>query len=430
MIRAANCAGASARCAALSTSRGANASTRKATPSGSISPTVLSMRSRSSARRSRVLRRSIRERLRALAALFSRRLPRGPGDRPQSGVRRLAHGAAAAPPRLPCRHPGATGRADVRRRRVRLPRCLARARPVRSARPRIAAGCAWRGAAASAKAKSIWRRRRARSRPKGWMSLRCAKPGGRQRDESRTPRIQVAPAMCRCQQSPTRPRRRAPRRASIAVMPFDRPRRRNGIRGGSADALAHDVITRLAKLRSLFVIAQGTVFALHERSIGPQEAGRMLNVDYVVGGTLQRHGKQLTVSVELTETRTARVVWTEVYRARPWMTRWPCSTRSATESSPRSPARSRRSSAIAPFSSRRARSTRGKRITAASGTCIGSTGPTTNRPSASLPRRCASTRPSRAPLPGSHSRTGKTRSRAGPSANGKPNAHSRLPVKA
>jgi TolB-like protein len=39
------------------------------------------------------------------------------------------------------------------------------------------------------------------------------------------------------------------------------------------------VITRLAQLRSLFVIAQGTVFALHERSIGPEEAGRMLNVD-------------------------------------------------------------------------------------------------------------------------------------------------------
>jgi DNA-binding SARP family transcriptional activator len=104
----------------------------------------------------------------------------------------------------------------------------------------------------------------------------------------------------------------SPRRASIAVMPFD-DRGAGTVRGGSADALAHDLITRLAKLRSLFVIAQGTVFALHERSIGPQEAGRMLNVDYVVGGALQRHGKQLTVSVELAETRTARVVWAEVY---------------------------------------------------------------------------------------------------------------------
>ena len=57
---------------------------------------------------------------------------------------------------------------------------------------------------------------------------------------------------------------------------------------GSPTRLAHDVITRLAKLRSLFVIAQGTVFALHERRIGPEEAGRMLNVDYVVSGSVRR----------------------------------------------------------------------------------------------------------------------------------------------
>ena len=83
--------------------------------------------------------------------------------------------------------------------------------------------------------------------------------------------------------------------------------------GGPADALAHDVITRLAKLRSLFVIAQGTVFALSERRVGPEEAGRMLNVDYVVSGSLRRQGERLTVAVELAETRTARIVWAEVF---------------------------------------------------------------------------------------------------------------------
>ena len=129
--------------------------------------------------------------------------------------------------------------------------------------------------------------------------------------EKITPRIPVAPAMSAASNTDAAAAA-SPRRASIAVMPFD-DRGAGTIRGGSADALAHDLITRLAKLRSLFVIAQGTVFALHERNIGPQEAGRMLNVDYVAGGTLQRRGKQLTVSIELTETRTARVVWTEVY---------------------------------------------------------------------------------------------------------------------
>jgi DNA-binding SARP family transcriptional activator len=100
------------------------------------------------------------------------------------------------------------------------------------------------------------------------------------------------------------------RRASIAVMPFAS---RAGLRVGYADGLVHDVITRLAKLRSLFVIAQGTVFALHERNVDPEAAGRTLNVDYVVTGWVRAEGQNVTVGVELIETRTARIVWTEVF---------------------------------------------------------------------------------------------------------------------
>jgi DNA-binding SARP family transcriptional activator/tetratricopeptide (TPR) repeat protein len=105
----------------------------------------------------------------------------------------------------------------------------------------------------------------------------------------------------------------ATHRASVAVMPFAGQSSEADIPGGISGGLAHDMITRLAKLRSLFVIAQGTVFALSEHRLDPQKAGRMLNVDYVVSGTSQRQGNRLTVTVELTETRTARMVWAEVY---------------------------------------------------------------------------------------------------------------------
>ena len=105
-------------------------------------------------------------------------------------------------------------------------------------------------------------------------------------------------------------------RASIAVMPFEDPTRDSTARGGLADGLAYDVITRLAKLRSLFVIAQGTVFALDERRIGAEEAGRRLNVDYVAAGTLRRSGQQLQVQVQLTETRSARILWADTFSAR------------------------------------------------------------------------------------------------------------------
>jgi len=109
---------------------------------------------------------------------------------------------------------------------------------------------------------------------------------------------------------------RGHRRASIAVMPFDEPARDQAARGGLADGLAYDVITRLAKLRSLFVIAQGTVFALDERRVGAEEAGRRLDVDYVVAGTLRRSASQLQVQVQLTETRSARIVWADTFSSR------------------------------------------------------------------------------------------------------------------
>ena len=96
-------------------------------------------------------------------------------------------------------------------------------------------------------------------------------------------------------------------------MPFIDLSKSAGGPGGAAGALARDVITRLAKLRSLFVIAQGTMFALHEQGITAQAAGRMLNVDYVASGSVYRGSNRLAVMVELTETRTSRIVWSETF---------------------------------------------------------------------------------------------------------------------
>lgn len=103
------------------------------------------------------------------------------------------------------------------------------------------------------------------------------------------------------------------RRASIAVLPFADRSTIVEPRGGVPGALARDLITRLAKLRSLFVIAHGTMLTLHERGLDAQEAGRTLNVDYVVSGSVSREGTSLTVVVEVTDTRTSRIVWTDIF---------------------------------------------------------------------------------------------------------------------
>ncbi len=151
----------------------------------------------------------------------------------------------------------------------------------------------------SAPLREIWRNVRARSEPAA-----AAAPA---------PAIQLVSA------SLTEVRRFAPetpasaRRASIAVMPFMDQSSEADKHGGAAVALAYDVTTRLAKLRSMFVIAQASMMALRDRAVGPEEAGRMLNVDYVVSGSVRRNHKKMQVSADLIETRTARIIWAEVF---------------------------------------------------------------------------------------------------------------------
>jgi DNA-binding SARP family transcriptional activator/TolB-like protein len=104
-------------------------------------------------------------------------------------------------------------------------------------------------------------------------------------------------------------------RASIAVMPFADDLRLAGTPGKIADALAYDVTSRLAKLRSLFVIAQGSAFALRDRGLGANEAARVLNVNYVASGSVRRQAGASVITAELVEVRTARIVWTETFHA-------------------------------------------------------------------------------------------------------------------
>jgi DNA-binding SARP family transcriptional activator/Tfp pilus assembly protein PilF len=127
-----------------------------------------------------------------------------------------------------------------------------------------------------------------------WLPLRDAWAGLRARASA--PRIEVAAP----------PIERSRRRASVAVMPFaDRGQTRVG------EGLAEDIIMQLARLRVLFVIGRGSMFALAERGVGAHEAAKLLDVDYLVTGSIRQSGAELTVLVELADARDGRVVWTE-----------------------------------------------------------------------------------------------------------------------
>jgi DNA-binding SARP family transcriptional activator/tetratricopeptide (TPR) repeat protein len=112
------------------------------------------------------------------------------------------------------------------------------------------------------------------------------------------PRVEIAAAP---RSVATAPRRRA----SVAVMPFT-----TRGSGETANGLTEDVIMQLAHLRVLFVIARGSVYALAERGIGPQEAARVLGVDYVVSGSIRHTDDRITVQVELADANDGRIVWT------------------------------------------------------------------------------------------------------------------------
>jgi DNA-binding SARP family transcriptional activator len=105
----------------------------------------------------------------------------------------------------------------------------------------------------------------------------------------------------------TNPERRRPR---VAILP---PAAFAPASQGLADAIAHDVIGRLARLRSVAVIAWGSVSALVRRNLTPDEAGAALRADYLASGVLSQSAGGDRLQLELVETATQVLVWSETF---------------------------------------------------------------------------------------------------------------------
>jgi TolB-like protein len=97
---------------------------------------------------------------------------------------------------------------------------------------------------------------------------------------------------------------------SIAVLPF----RLIGDAGqwaAIADALPHELIAELSRLRWLFVTARGSSFRLRSADADMGEIGRLLGVRYCLSGTVEVANSKLAVTVELVDTRSGGVVWAD-----------------------------------------------------------------------------------------------------------------------
>src|SRR5690606_13081653 len=81
--------------------------------------------------------------------------------------------------------------------------------------------------------------------------------------------------------------------------------------GVLADALPHELIAVLSRLRWLFVIARGSSFRFRGGAPDVQELGRLLAASYCLSGAIELLGRRLAITVELADTRSGAVIWSD-----------------------------------------------------------------------------------------------------------------------
>ncbi|HEV7384943.1 MAG TPA: winged helix-turn-helix domain-containing protein, partial [Phenylobacterium sp.] len=102
-------------------------------------------------------------------------------------------------------------------------------------------------------------------------------------------------------------------RPSIAVLRFEAMGAPAA--AGIADALPHDLIAELSRLRWLFVIARASSFRLSGAEAEAARVRAALNVRYCLSGVVEVDAGAMTIAVELCETDHGVVVWSERFRS-------------------------------------------------------------------------------------------------------------------
>jgi adenylate cyclase len=103
-----------------------------------------------------------------------------------------------------------------------------------------------------------------------------------------------------------------PDKPSIAVLPF------TNMSGDPeqeyfSDGITEDIITELARFRSLFVIARNSSFSFKTQVIEAKEIARQLGVRYLVEGSVRRAGNRVRVTAQLIDAANDAHIWAERY---------------------------------------------------------------------------------------------------------------------
>jgi len=112
--------------------------------------------------------------------------------------------------------------------------------------------------------------------------------------------------------APSRPSLPLPDKPSIAVLPF------TNLSGDPeqdyfADGIVEDIITGLARIKWIFVIARNSSFAYKGKATDVREVGRELGVRYVLEGSVQKSGNRVRITAQLINAGTGAHIWAERY---------------------------------------------------------------------------------------------------------------------
>lgn len=105
---------------------------------------------------------------------------------------------------------------------------------------------------------------------------------------------------------------RLPDKPSIAVLPFINMSE-DSEQEYFSDGFTEDLITDLARVSGLFVIARNSVFAYKDKSVKVDKIGRELGVRYVLEGSVRKVGKRVRITAQLIDAATGGHVWAERY---------------------------------------------------------------------------------------------------------------------
>jgi TolB-like protein/Flp pilus assembly protein TadD len=103
-----------------------------------------------------------------------------------------------------------------------------------------------------------------------------------------------------------------PDKPSIAVLPFvnmsEDPKQ-----AFFSDGLTEDIITALAKVPRLFVIARNSVFTYKGKPVKVQQVAEDLGVRYVLEGSVRRSGDRVRITAQLIDAINGHHLWAEKY---------------------------------------------------------------------------------------------------------------------